>query len=332
MNGALYVEVLDRSGSVQQRVRFDGPPIRIGRAYDNDVIVDDPYMAPTHVVIEQAESGSLVARDAGTKNGIHDAAERRTPWQSRPSAHCRIDVTSSTVLRAGHTLLRVRPVLHPVPPEQLDTTAHAWEGWAPALLAFATLTLVSLLDSWIAATSEQAASLYASRFAVLMAGAFAWAGLWTLLNRLFGSRTRFGRHLLVTALALLLLLLVDELAEQAAYSLSLAWLSKYQLYVLYALVGVAVYFHMLTIRPLAARLARIVGITFAVTTTTLFALSQYSREHSIAQSAYMDTLRWPSTRIVEPVPSATLVSEVERMRSAVDARRAEAPRADEEDE
>ena len=109
MNAAVYVEVLDRSQSVQQRMRFDGPPIRIGRAYDNDVIVDDPYMAPTHVIIDQTESGTLVARDAGTKNGIHEAAERRRFWQLRPSARCKIELTSDTVLRAGHTLLRVRP-------------------------------------------------------------------------------------------------------------------------------------------------------------------------------------------------------------------------------
>ena len=167
---------------------------------------------------------------------------------------------------------------------------------------------------------------------LLIAVAFAWAGLWALLNRLFGGRTRFGRHLFVAALTLLLIVLVEELTYQAAYSFSLSWVSKYQLYVSYALIGVAVYFHMLTLRPLALQLARNAGIVFAVITTTLVALSHYSKDRSIAQSAYMDTLRWPSTRIANPVLSSRFVSEASRLQSAVDARRAEVPRADAEDD
>jgi hypothetical protein len=101
---------------------------------------------------------------------------------------------------------------------------------------------------------------------------------------------------------------------------------------LYALIGVAVYFHMLTVRPLSPRLARNVGIVFAVTTTTLFALSHYAKEQSVAQSAYMDALRWPATRFASVVPATGFVADAARLRSVVDARRAETPRADEGDD
>ena len=76
MSGIL-VELLDRAGSVIARHRFDQLPVRLGRAYDNDVIVDDPFVAPSHVQIERREDGVLIARDLGTRNGTHAVAKLR---------------------------------------------------------------------------------------------------------------------------------------------------------------------------------------------------------------------------------------------------------------
>ena len=56
-----FVEVLDRSGALTARHRIIGLPVRIGRGYDNDVIVDDPFLAPQHFAIElRPEDGALV--------------------------------------------------------------------------------------------------------------------------------------------------------------------------------------------------------------------------------------------------------------------------------
>ncbi|MBC8119960.1 MAG: FHA domain-containing protein, partial [Burkholderiaceae bacterium] len=119
MSGIL-VELLDRAGSVVARHRFDQLPVRIGRAYDNDVIVDDPFVAPSHVQIERREDGVLVARDLGTRNGTHAVAQRRRSLKqgaTKPASE--IVLMPDTLMRAGHSTFRVRPIDHAVAAERL---------------------------------------------------------------------------------------------------------------------------------------------------------------------------------------------------------------------
>ena len=42
----MWIEVLARDGDVRARQRVDSEEARIGRAFDNDVVVDDPHVAP----------------------------------------------------------------------------------------------------------------------------------------------------------------------------------------------------------------------------------------------------------------------------------------------
>ncbi len=42
----IWIEILGRHREVVARYRGDGAEVRIGRGYDNDVVIDDPYVAP----------------------------------------------------------------------------------------------------------------------------------------------------------------------------------------------------------------------------------------------------------------------------------------------
>src|SRR5688572_33466251 len=72
MSGAaVSIEVLDRAGAVSARHRCNELPVSLGRAYDNDVILDDPFVAALHVRIERRADGVVIARDMDTRNGTH---------------------------------------------------------------------------------------------------------------------------------------------------------------------------------------------------------------------------------------------------------------------
>ena len=43
-----YIEILDSKGNVVERTRIDSFPIHIGRAYSNEVVIDDAYVCPAH--------------------------------------------------------------------------------------------------------------------------------------------------------------------------------------------------------------------------------------------------------------------------------------------
>jgi len=329
--GPYFVELLDRTDAILHRVRVDRLPIRIGRGYDNEVIVDDPYMAATHVVIDTDEHGALAASDAGTSNGIHETHHGRF-WLRAGTRHSAIALNGETVIRAGHTILRVRVADHAIQPERPDTTSHAWEGAAPALVGIALLGAIALFDAWLTNSSEQVSTHYASHFGLVFGCVMAWAGLWSLLNRLFSGRARFGRHLLIAAAVLFGIEMAAQLIQQSAYTFSLSWLSRYQTYIVYGLIAIAVYLHMATLRPLAPTLARIVAIAFLVLTTGLLALVRYSSHQTVEYAAYEEALRWPASRLAGTLPSETFVKRAAGLTARADTRRGDAPASDEEDE
>ncbi|GAC14881.1 FHA domain-containing protein [Aliiglaciecola lipolytica] len=68
---AIVVEVLSRNGKVLNHQVFDKAQISIGRAYDNDIRIDDPYICPHHINIRADEdTKALVLADVESLNGV----------------------------------------------------------------------------------------------------------------------------------------------------------------------------------------------------------------------------------------------------------------------
>jgi pSer/pThr/pTyr-binding forkhead associated (FHA) protein len=65
---------------VLHRHRVDSLPIRIGRGYDNDLILDDDYAAPPRAG-RAGRQGRLLLRDLGTRNGIVTRASACSRWR-----------------------------------------------------------------------------------------------------------------------------------------------------------------------------------------------------------------------------------------------------------
>jgi hypothetical protein len=103
----------------------------LGRATTTTFILDDAHTAPHHAVVEAEGEDGLVLRDLGSQNGIIFQGKR----------HHSLPLAGSTVVRLGHTRLRIRSADFPVPEEVTDTTMHAWEGGAPAVAGLALIAL-----------------------------------------------------------------------------------------------------------------------------------------------------------------------------------------------
>jgi predicted component of type VI protein secretion system len=112
MGRVIVVEVLGKSGNVAHRVRLDGSAA-VGRAYDNDVIVDDPFVDAHALHITASEDGAIVVRDLGTTNGVF--ASDGTRLGESVSLH------AGDVLRMGRTRIRVMRADSPVPPTLADS-------------------------------------------------------------------------------------------------------------------------------------------------------------------------------------------------------------------
>jgi hypothetical protein len=205
----VILEQLDHRGRVVHRLRLGDSPVSVGRAYDNDVIVDDPYVDPHHLRIEPGPDGRLEFRDLDSRNGTWEHALN---WRMGSAP-----LKSGMELRIGRTVLRFAAIDQPVPRALAD---HARVGGLEFLLdPKAAVSLIGLallaggLDAFLGATDGFTLVQFLTPGLAGLVAAAIWAGGWAFANRLVVHRFRFLAHLAWAALIGVILLLVRIGAE-----------------------------------------------------------------------------------------------------------------------
>jgi hypothetical protein len=317
MNGPWTVEILARNGEVLHRHRAASLPIRVGRAYDNDFILDDEYAAAHHAVIEQGPDGALVMRDLGTRNGLNTGRKRVQE----------LALTGDIVVRMGHTSLRVRAADFPVPAELRDRTMHGWEGLVPGIVGVLLAGLVALFVTWLLDAEPFELLNYVLAPGAGIGAALLWSSLWAFMNRLFGRYTRLGRHLFIFGCGTAALVGFRLLAAVAAYAWSLEWLTRYGSHVAVATVAGIIYFHLATIKPPLRRRLRAICACAAVLASGLVLIVNQQQHGRVADELYMAVLLPPELRASPDATVAEYMVDVEAMRTQLEEERGTAPAA-----
>ena len=238
MARVIWVEIVSRSGHIVARHRCAGPELRIGRSYRSDIIIDDPAVAPDHLRVSQSEDGAIMvaAVSASTPFAIH--GERRE----------RSLVDGDTVLRIGHTSLRIRDEAYVVPAAAAVISESKPLWFALSALIGVTLLLNAVMI-WLNQTVEPKFSRDTAAMAVLGGAVLVWSGLWALISRIFAGAARFPRHLGIAASIILVYTIYNILAEAAAFTLSSGAIAGNFQSGLWVLVGIACFLHLQTIAP-----------------------------------------------------------------------------------
>jgi hypothetical protein len=321
MNGPWFVELLARNGDVLQRLPVHALPIRIGRGYGNDVILDDDYAAPDHAVVEADAQGGLRLRDLGTKNGI----------VARGRRHQAIALDGDTVVRIGHTALRVRAADYPVPPERLDRTFHRWEGALPGAIGLGLAGAVALLGGWLGDTQYLEFVRYFAALAYGMVAALLWGGVWAFANRLFGRHARLGRHLFVFGCGVVAMAAYVLAGSLLAYAFSAEAFTHYASHVGTLLLAGMVYFHLCTVKPQNRIRYRWICAGLAVLGASLILVGNVQRTGRYSDELYMSVLMPPATRLSPDHGIDEFMREVEGMQPQLDRSRGRKPGDDDID-
>jgi hypothetical protein len=293
MAAVMWIEVLSRHGEVAARERIEGEEARIGRAFDNDVVVDDPHVAAHHLRIYRGEDGELVAEDLGTLNGLYSehGAKRVT----------RLPLAKEPGIRIGRTTLRVHDAAHDVDPEKLLTPPRAHASWAAGLGA--ALLLALLILQWLNLTGEPSANvmmLPLLGFVTLLA---LWTSLWAVLSRIFFGQARFALQLRIAVTACIALVLWDQLTESASFALAWRDMSEYAGLGAWAVLGAACWAHLHTIGPRHMRAAMGLVIALVAAGALLQYFARAETRKLIGQRATLGDLRPPAFRLL-PLASA----------------------------
>lgn len=311
----MWIEVLSREGNVAARERIEAPEARIGRAFDNDVVVDDPHVAPHHLRIHRGEDGELVAEDLGSLNGLFaEHGARRVQ---------RLSLAGSPGVRIGRTVIRVHDAARGVAPEKPLTPPRAHARWAAAL-TFALFAAI-LLVNWLDLTTEPSASALGLPLLALATVLALWAGGWALVSRVFFGQTQFALQLRIAATACIALVAWDQLARTLAYALAWREMSEYSGLGAWAILGAAAVAHLHSAGPRHMRAAQGVVLVLIVAGAGIQYFGRSEVRSIFSQGATLGEVRPPALRLARPATLDEFLVRVEATRRKVDVARTKEP-------
>ena len=260
-----WIEILDKSGALVSRQRIQAGAVTLGRGYDNDLVLDDAFVAPAHLRIAYDAEGALWLEDLGTQNGTFDAL--------RQANVKRLLVGDEASVRIGHTGLRIRRASFEVAPA-LPMDASYSTPYAPllaigygnaALFMLAVFIAAVTLSTWLSQTSEFKLAAYLPGDVIFPLVVLGWAGIWTLLTRLVTARGEFFRHVAIAFTFMMALFVIDLGAEFAGYAFAWTALQRWVPLMVWVMFGFLCFAHIRAITPKHRRLvAGIVGALVVV--------------------------------------------------------------------
>lgn len=311
MSAPYYIELIGSNEEVLSRHRFEKLPITIGRAYDNELILDDAYMAEHHAEIYENDEGVLEIKDLGSKNGIIS--------QNLRLAKTALD--GLQILKLGRTRVRVRDVNFTVDKELIDHTTSRWEGLPPALTGLAMITASTLLSTWLLDFEQARAVSYIYSIMIVFALVITWCGVWAFASRVMSGHARFGRHIFIAASAIILMDCWDALSHTAAYVFSLETLTRYGSHILVAIAGGMIFSHLYVINPKHPKHLFKISLVIAMLGSCVILMNNYLRDGSLADELYMSHLLPPATRLSGNQSTSDFLDEAKTLKAHLDSER-----------
>jgi hypothetical protein len=278
MSTVLFVEELDRAGKVERRHRIEGSDVRIGRSYDNAVILDDARVAASHLQVRIDADDHIAVTACNLDHPFELAGNRYT--------HRIID--QDAIIVAGETRLRFR-----TPAYQVATVAqpdrYDWRRplERPAVSAglFGLALLATATQGWLQETGVRTALGAAMPIFTAAVAMLVWAGFWSLASRLLVKHHHFQQHLGVVA-GLLLGSVVG--LDGIIQPLSLVWLPRWAYGVAAtALVASWVFAHLRLCSQSNRRPLQLVGLLLAAAAGFLV-LNGYNEAHHFSPNIPAD--------------------------------------------
>jgi hypothetical protein len=305
-----FVEHVHRDGSVLARVAVQGDALRIGRALDNDLILDDAHCAAHHACLRIQADGRAVMEDLGSVNGI--ALHPGKPAGS-------ITITGEQPLRLGQSLLRVRSSDWPLAAEKPLSSRLVWP-WA--LLALLAVLGNNAWEVWLSDLSDKSPPyLYALSSVAAIFGI--WSAGYALFGRLIGGVDRFFSHLLIACCGYLCSQAIHAGLASLAFSAGWLWPLQIAPYVLIVVVALVVRQHLRLADPRHWPATRW-GVLLVAVCAFLVPLGQtWMSQQRLTDIQTMEEIAHPRWRLARPVPVGDFSDRSALLQQRVDAARVE---------
>jgi len=311
-----WLEILDRTGKVARRFPLGAEPLHIGRAYDNDIVLDDPYVCPHHVRVTWHE-GLLRVVDQHSVNGVFFGKQEKRLAEEL--------VGNDGRFRIGRTVMRFRRHDCPLPLTWVDRPLHAplrlvERPWILVLLYLGVL-LYQGLEFYLTSTRKIDQVGLVTDLVALAAVIIGWSALWAFPSRLLMGRWNFLIHCGIASFAIVTLGVAKLLIGICGYALD----ADHGIVLLtqgveWLLLGSVLYAHLSYL--VAARAGRLMrwagGITLCL--AGLMTLIQYLEGQKFtSRPEFTMTLKAPIFRVRDGAPPETTLQVLDQLRLEADA-------------
>lgn len=314
----VVIEKLGRSGEVAERLRrplHGDDTLAIGRGYDSDLLLDDPYVAARHLQLHRDAEGRLWVEDAGSRNGLRDERGRALPN--------RIAVTGTLALQVGHSHLHIHDGAPSIEPER--ALPQPGPGWLRATAWLLLAVGLGVLTDWLQQIGEIQTQALVAGSVMAAIITVVWSFGWSLATRLFAHQLRFARHLRVAALGSVFASLLMLALAHLAYAFSAEPMSHYA-FILYWLSFAAIcWLHLRVVGPAHLRLKASVVLLLAAAAITVQGMDDWAPQRD-GDSAprYLGQLVPATLRIAPTRSLPSFIDQAASLQAELDAARREA--------
>ena len=308
MEEVIWVEILGRHREVAGRHRCRGPVVTIGRGYDNDVVIDDPYVAPSHLRIARDESGALFVEDLGTVNGLFIDRGRQRLQRAR--------LDGGTTIRIGGTTLRVREGGQPVALER--PYRREKRNWIAAAIMGTAILAIDILWIWLGETGEPKLTRYVSPLFGFVLMTMAWIAGWSILSRIFAGEARFERNMVAAFAGVLVYSLYNEVGNFAAFSFASRTIASFHGMLVWVLLAAVSFAHLRIIGPTRLKLKAAAVTALALAVIGVQLLGESETRQTFGQSSAMSRLMPPALRLAPVRDWGSFAGDIEQTRRRLD--------------
>jgi hypothetical protein len=304
------VEVLGRHNQVLARHPVYRWPARAGRGYDAEVILDDPFVAPSHVRIEPAADGRFRIVDLQSVNGVS--------LPPSPQRRAEVEVGPDDLVRIGRTQIRVRACSYAVQPEMpMRAVAFYRRPLAFALVAALPIALV-VWNAWITTTGREEKTFFIYP-ALSVCGVLAlWISIWSLVGTI-GGRANFAAHGFVAAVGVVAFVLTDTLFDYLSFGFDAHGFEYVDVVAAALILAYMIYRHLrLNSRAPLRRLAVLAAIASAAVCGVAAGLDVAQDSEREGRQRFNETIKAPAFLWVPGSAPEAFLAKAEKLRDKAD--------------
>ena len=219
MEPPVIIEVLDRFGKVKERLKVTDFPCRIGRGYDNDIILDDPYISPSHVELILDGSDNVIINDLRSVNGMYSLA----PLKRQDS----LVLQDNQRIRIGQTDIRFRTSFFLVKETIQDlrkphSVASLFGKGLTLPLVWGLLVAFVLWITYLENVTDVTLTQLLSKSLPIFILLPLWAFAWSIVSKIVTHKFYFVYHAVWVSVILILLTMIGIVFEYIEFILGLA--------------------------------------------------------------------------------------------------------------